>query len=191
MQLKDIAGNQGASLKYKPIQVSGHFDNQHTFLLDNKTNQHRVGYHVLTPLIPNSGAKAILVNRGWIPRELNRDQLPNIENVMETQTLKGVIAIPSAKPFALGKLQDNPGNWPLIIEYIDVANLSKLIHHELFPFVIHLNADQPHGFIREWQPVYLTPERHEGYAFQWFALAVTLLIAYLIVSFRRIENETV
>jgi len=31
----------------------------------------------------------------------------------------------------------------------------------------------------------MTPERHRAYAVQWFGLAATVVIFYIVVSFRR------
>lgn len=58
------------------------------------------------------------------------------------------------------------------------------------PMVEHVLAIDPHsryGYRREWQIVPFSPERHLGYAVQWFALACALLVIYLVVNFKRIE----
>jgi len=47
-----------------------------------------------------------------------------------------------------------------------------------------LDPAAPDGYRRNWRPSDFGPERHIGYAFQWFALAVTLVILYLAWSFR-------
>ena len=43
-----------------------------------------------------------------------------------------------------------------------------------------------HGFERVWRPVRgIGPQRHRGYAFQWFSLALALLVIYVVVNTRR------
>ena len=57
---------------------------------------------------------------------------------------------------------------------------------DLLPFVVELDRSESHGFAREWRPHRgIGPERHRGYAFQWFALAATLLAIYTFVNLRR------
>jgi surfeit locus 1 family protein len=51
---------------------------------------------------------------------------------------------------------------------------------------ILLAVDEPNGYERAWTPYYgISPERHQAYAVQWYALAVTLLVLYLVVSVKR------
>ena len=38
---------------YASAQMLGHFDNQQVYLLDNRIDQHKVGYEVLRPFITN------------------------------------------------------------------------------------------------------------------------------------------
>jgi len=57
----------------------------------------------------------------------------------------------------------------------------------VIPGVLLLDAAEPDGYLRDWRASDFGPERHLGYAFQWFALAVTLVILYLAWSFRKSE----
>ena len=56
----------------------------------------------------------------------------------------------------------------------------------VLPLVLQLDADDPHGFVREWKPVYgIPPAKHRAYAMQWFTLAVVLAIIYIGGNTRR------
>lgn len=168
-------------LRYQPVKLTGHFDNKHQLLLDNQFYHHRVGYYVLTPFILNTGDKTILINRGWIPLTRDRSVLPKIKAVNGTHSLNGLMIIPEKKPFVLDKRQERPGFWPMRVEFIDP---------KLYPFVVALSADQPFGFKREWKPALtMPPEKHFAYAFQWFALALTLLIIYISVNIKRTGKD--
>jgi cytochrome oxidase assembly protein ShyY1 len=48
-----------------------------------------------------------------------------------------------------------------------------------------LSADQPGVFQYNWQPINMKPEKHLGYAFQWFALAFVLIIIFIVVNTQR------
>ncbi len=169
---------------YYPVQVQGQFDNQHTLLLDNQILNHQPGYHVLTPLHLTTG-QTILVNRGWIPI-INRRELPAFTPVNGIVQLTGVIAIPSSNSFHLGSAPaDSSLQWPLRIEYLDLATLSQWLAYPLAPYIVLLNPNQPYGFQRDWSPASLRPEMHYGYAVQWFALAGALLIIFITVNIHR------
>ena len=55
--------------------------------------------------------------------------------------------------------------------------------------MIRLDPDQPQGFRRDWRPVTeMGPATHVGYAVQWFGLALALVVIYVVVNIRRVEN---
>ena len=62
---------------YQSASAAGHYDADRQFLLDNRTHNGRVGYHVLTPFVLRESGAAVLVNRGWIDLGGTRDQLPD------------------------------------------------------------------------------------------------------------------
>ena len=173
-------------LQYYRIQLAGHFDNQHSILLDNKIHAKQVGYQVLTPLIIDGSSKIILINRGWIPRQMNR-QLPEITAIKGKQTLVGTVWIPQ-KGFLLQAEQANHSHWPYLAQTIDLNYFSQLLERPLYPFILLLAPEAPGGFIREWNLVTVSPQKHYGYAFQWFALAAALLIIFIVVNCRRLNK---
>lgn len=167
-----------------PVTIKGHFDNAHTLLLDNKIYQQRVGYHVFSPLIMDGG-KAILINRGWVPADLNRDILPKIKPIHHSVELTGFLTVPS-KTFMLKQIDEVSAQWPLRVQTIDLVVITKKLGYQVLPNIMQLRSDQPYGFVRDWQPVLpMGVEKHYGYAFQWFALAATLLIIFIVVNTKK------
>ena len=67
---------------YYPLTLKGQFDNQHYLLLDNRFYKSRPGFEVIQPLIMNN--RVVLVNRGWIPLPLDRNNLPAIPIIKGT-----------------------------------------------------------------------------------------------------------
>jgi cytochrome oxidase assembly protein ShyY1 len=57
--------------------------------------------------------------------------------------------------------------------------------------VLRLDPALPLGYARDLQLLAntLPPERHRGYAVQWFALAAAVLATALILTFRKARNE--
>jgi len=173
------------SLRYKSVVLSGKFDNKKIILLDNKFHEHQPGFQVITPLRVNGTKKVMLVNRGWVPLGKNRQTLPNITAITQQVKLKGIIDFPSTKGFILGDNFENNGYWPLVIQQVKIKQLQTLFKEELYPFTIKLDPKAKFGFIRQWDPVVMKPQKHLGYAFQWFALAFTLLVIFLGVNMRK------
>ena len=164
---------------YRPILAEGYFDNQHTFLLDNKIYQQQVGYEVLTPFITKNSHAAILVNRGWIPQGKNRKILPRIKPVQGNLIIEGLLIWPQ-KTFTLKPVIEK--EWPQRIQVLT----EKFLKQQRFkPFLIVLDKQHPYGFIPLWRPIILSASRHYAYACQWFALSLTLLIAFFISQFAR------
>jgi surfeit locus 1 family protein len=172
-----------ADLRFTAVKVTGHFDNAHNFLVDNKFFQHQLGYQVFTPFVLSNTYKTVLINRGWVARGRDRKQLPTIKAVIGEITLQGIVSVPD-KNFSLGVNAENKA-WPRLIENIDLLQIEQTLSQKLYPFVILLEQNQPYGFAREWQPFNGKVATHYGYAVQWFALAGTLLIIFLVLNIHR------
>lgn len=188
LELKDINKHPLKNLQYRSIHITGHFDNQHQLLLDNKVMNHRVGYEVITPFFPDNSNRMIMVNRGWIAGTGDRQQLPKISGVSGHQTIQGLIKITPTKAFVLSE-DGNFEQWPALIQAIDMEQLSKLYRKPFYPFIVLLSPQSPGGFVRRWRPIVMPPAKHLGYAIQWFALALTLVIMYFALQTKREVNE--
>ncbi|MFE2939895.1 SURF1 family protein [Streptomyces sp. NPDC059255] len=63
---------------WRGVTVTGTFDTEHEVVVRRRTsNDDRVGYHVLIPLIMKDG-RAVIVNRGWIPANGDQHTFPSI-----------------------------------------------------------------------------------------------------------------
>lgn len=172
--------------RYRRAQVIGAYDARHQFLLDNRVQQGRVGYYVLTPLRLARGNAVVLVNRGWVPQGATRADLPDLPAPRASElTLEGLIDFPPQKVFVLGEGEDRDPGWPKVLQQLRLDLQAQQLNARLLPMVLLLDKDQPGGFVREWNPVVIGPERHVGYAVQWFALAAALVILYVWVNLKR------
>ena len=172
--------------RYRKVTAHGRYDSEHQILLDNKVHKGQPGYHIFTPLLLSEQTPAILVNRGWVPLGESREHLPVLDVDTAPVDIKGWIAQP-ANP---GLYLRNPrpdNDWPLLVSYIDYADLAQQLGYALAPAIILLDPQADNGYLRDWQPRFagFGPERHRGYAVQWFALALTLIIIYVFMNTRR------
>ncbi|MHB1947487.1 MAG: SURF1 family protein [Gammaproteobacteria bacterium] len=175
-------------LEFQSIVVKGRYINSLTLLIQNRLHAGKVGYEVLTPLRIAGETKLLLVNRGWI--EKPKDQiLPEIMQSDTEQNIKGYIKFIDSHQFILGKNILNIHSLPYVIQKIDVNEISQLTHENYFPYVLRLDPNATHGFVRDWLITAVEPSRHLGYAVQWFAMAIVLFIAYLCFSCERVKND--
>ena len=167
------------------VELTGKFDNAHTILLDNKTMNGVVGYEVYTPFKADDMNQAILIDRGFIPLGANRNEVPTIKPASEHNvTVSGMLNLPP-RYVSLGQmLATKVAAWPLRVEYINLPKLANLTEYPLYPYVLNIDPKNPAAFKVEWQVNVMGPERHMGYAVQWFALALTLLILSAIMNYR-------
>lgn len=171
---------------YRRVIVSGQYDGAHQVLLDNQVRAGQPGYHVLTPLRLADGG-AILVNRGWIALGESRQALPDLAAPTEAVTVSGWLGQPANPGLRLGDATGADRHWPRVAPYVDYERLAAILGYPLHPALILLESEASHGYERDWQPRFggFGPERHHGYAAQWFALAAALVILYLAAHTRR------
>jgi surfeit locus 1 family protein len=172
--------------RFSSIEVSGHYDTHRHILLDNQILQGRAGVYVFTPFY-TTGGMAILVNRGWLPLAPDRKTLPEIPTPQQELVLRGMLNTLPVPGRVLGSAdQLGREDWPQLVTYLNLHNISESLGIPLENWVIQLSRYEPDGFDgREWKPVFLSSSRHRGYAFQWFALVAACIVMWVFLGFRK------
>ncbi len=170
--------------RFYPVKFTGEYDASHTFLLDNKILNGRVGYHVLTP-VKIDGAKTVLVNRGFVPLEKTRDLLPEIKAFDGKIELTGLLDLTPPRGLVLAENVHDTSRWPVVLQYIDLDEISQLSGHELYDMVLWLNKDEVGSLEYDLPVLNLNSAKNNGYAFQWFAMSFALLMIYFFVNTQR------
>ena len=186
MEMSNIYYDNVDAIKYKKVKITGHYDPVHQFLVDNRISAGKVGYFVLTPFILEGEAKVVLVNRGWIPLNPDRSDLPDIQIKSQQFEIIGRInSFPSVGIKLIGA--EIPTNtWPSVVQVIDSQILANKLGYFVFPYQVELDSHLPEGYKREWQAIkIMQPEQHMAYAIQWFALAFTLTMLFLWYSLKK------
>lgn len=182
----EITPRNAASLpRYQRVEVSGRFDPAHQVLLDNMpSHTGQPGYRVLTPFETQAGW--LLVDRGWLPLGSSRTELPDITVSNDARTITGTIdELPRAGIELKTPPVDASASWPRVLSFPQQAALEQQLGQKLIPGLLLLDASQPDGYERIWEAhLGFRPERHIGYAVQWFAFAVVAVILFVITSFR-------
>jgi surfeit locus 1 family protein len=168
--------------RFYKVELTGQFDTRHIFLLDNKIFQGKIGYEIYVPFKAQEMAAPILVDLGFIGMGQDRNKLPVIKMNSTKIHINGLLNLPP-KYFAFGPMHDyQPITWPLRVEFINLQELAKLTGYPLFSYVMMVDPKHPQAFPIEWQITPMKPEKHLAYAIQWFALALTLLILFLVLN---------
>jgi len=174
--------NSVNDLRFYRTQLVGHFDNKHILLLDNRTQNKKIGYEVYIPFKAKGLKKAILIDMGFIEMGINRKKLPQLIHIDNEVTITGLLNLPPAY-FAYGSITDNSDSAsPQVVEYINIKEITALLGYPLFPYLILIDPNDSHAYPIEWRILIMPPEKHVGYALQWFAFALTLLILFVVLS---------
>lgn len=159
--------------------IEGGFLHDKEILVGPRTLDGKVGYHVLTPFESVMSDDTILVNRGWIPRDLPREEIsrPNESMIITGTATKP----PSHSSFAPdNNAADNEWFW------VDTDGIAKAKNlYNLMPYILY--ADPQRG--GKWPVPIKVPfnaeHHHLQYALTWFSLALTLLAIYYFRFFYR------
>lgn len=179
-----------SEIMWRHIRLAGQFAEQTHILLDNQVVRREPGYFVLTPFRLADEDVWLLVNRGWLPAGLDRSVAPVIDTPADEVELIAIATDVPATGLLLGdKTIEQMNNGIVRAQRINIAEISELSGQEFLPFIARLEPESSHGFVREWVLPGSGEEKHLGYAFQWFALSLALLIIYLAVNTRRTKHK--
>ncbi len=171
---------------YDWAQGKGRFTSAPAVLLDNQGFQGRPGIRVLRVFQPDAVAMPLLVDLGWLPLPGDR-RLPVIDSWPDTQFVAGLLAPPPSAGLASAvAVPQADGN--LLVTSLDRAVLGAALKlPALAPRLLRLDPALRIGYARDLEilPNTLAPERHLGYAVQWFGLALAVFITALVLTLRK------
>ena len=178
-----ISAEQANQTEFRQISVKGEFVADWPIYLDNRSYQGRPGFYVLMPFkIANSGSY-LLVERGWLPLNPQaRATLLPYSTPAGQIALQGVARLHPGRVMQLGQpavLQPKA-----IVQNLDVAELARTSKLPFQPVIIEQTNDTQDGLIRDWPSPSLGIEKHRGYEFQWYALAVMAFLFFVVTGFK-------
>lgn len=175
--------------RYRRVEVSGEVIGDRQYLLDNRTRNAVAGYHVYLPMLVAGLDRVVLVNRGWVETGPSREHRPDVSLDPAVLVVSGIVDYPR-HPLLLGDDGYADPSWPKVVQRIDPAGTARDLGHPVLPFVVLMDAALPHGFVREWTPYLgIGPERHRGYALQWFSLAAAVAVVWVVVKVRGVRGR--
>ena len=170
--------------RYRRVEVAGEALGEHQYLLDNRTRNGVAGYHVHVPMLVTGLDRLMLVNRGWVETGPSRERRPDVSLTSSEIVISGYVEYPRRTPL-LGDDGYARPTWPKVVQRIDLEKTARDLDRQVLPFVVLMDAELPHGFVREWTPYLgIGPERHRGYALQWFSLAAAVAVVWIVLGVR-------
>lgn len=177
--------------RYQHVTAQGEYEPGRQVLLDNMpSSTGQAGYRVLTPLRRAGAAKLLLVDRGWVPLGPSRERLPSVVVRKGARTVAGRLDQLPVPGVRIGPAQA-PGaaGWPRVLNFPITADIEAVLGEPVESRILLLDASSPDGYQRVWRPALgFPPERHLGYAMQWFALALAALVIFVALSLKRADR---
>lgn len=172
-----------------PVRVSGYFELQSQFFVDNRQEQGVAGLHVVTPLRLEGSDTRVLVNRGWVPWPNGaRQQLPVVPAPQGLVRVQGIAATPVNKDFWL--MADHPESLPRLWPRLDLVRFTAEQRYPVQSVVVlQTGADEGPALVRRWPAPEDRVARHRSYALQWFGMAIVVVVFYLFSLWRSAKNN--
>jgi surfeit locus 1 family protein len=174
-----LAAREPAALVHRPVVLRGQWVAGRTVFLDNRQMQGRPGFYVVTPLKLQGGDAAVLVERGWAPRNfVDRERLPAVETPSGVIEVRGRLAPPPAKLYEF----DGAGSGP-IRQNLDLVQFRAESGLALLDVAVQQTGAPSERLQRDWPEVAGSASKNYGYAFQWWALCALIAILYVWFQF--------
>jgi surfeit locus 1 family protein len=163
----------------RQVVVRGSWDPAHTVFLDNRQMRGAPGFYIVTPLKLEGSDRAVLVQRGWVPRNFeNREKLPPVDTPAGVVEVAGRIAPPPARLYEFrgeerGAIRQN----------LDLASFRAETGLRLVDVSVVQAGPASEGLLREWPRAAAGSERNYGYAVQWWAMSALIAILYVWFQF--------
>ena len=159
---------------FQRLKATGSYDGEHQIVLDNIIINSRYGHYVLTPLEIAADQPLLLVNRGWVEKTsagFDTDRLGLPKDALTVRGRAGSLPKPGYK---MDDAFDASQPWPKHAVYPSSEEVVAALGREVQPFVLLMEHDENHGFLRHWVPSEFGPGKQFGYALQWFAMGAVL-----------------
>jgi len=186
-----IDGSTPLLPRYQHIEADGHYDQTRQVLIDNMVDGQQAGYYVITPFVL-AGGRWVLVNRGWVPLGASRAERPAIPVAADTRRIRGRADHMPSPGIQMGTPAALAPPYPVVAAFPTRTDIAHLLGESSWTpatDLVLLDPGEPDGYVRNWTAPGFPPLRHIGYAVQWFALALTLSIIYLVTNLRRAGTQ--
>jgi len=175
----------GPDSEFRRVRLHGEFVAGWPIFLSNRPMGSQSGFYLAMPFRIAGSHTHALVLRGWLPRAAEFGKLPGFTTPPGPLVLEGRIVASAGKVMELGEAVPlAPGAQ---VQNLAPETLAEASGLALQPFVVQqLAPAAPNDvLVRDWPAPDAGIDKHRGYAFQWYALAVMAALFYVTTGFRR------
>ena len=169
--------------EFRAIVVRGRFDAARYWLLENRIHQGRYGFELVSPFVVTSG-ETLLVHRGWLPGDVSRRSLPRVDTPAGEVVLTGTIDHGGAVGFELAGAEES-GGWPKRVQWLPTRRAAQALAVEVPDVLLRLREGEPGMYEQTYSAVNMPPQKHLGYAVQWFGMAAIIIFLFLLRLWRQ------
>ena len=179
----DAAALQGGALAFRKVRLTGHFVDW-SLVLNNRPHRGQAGFYLVTPFRLENSNTHVLVARGWLPRNVaDPAKLPRYDTPAGVITIDGVVKPSLGHIMQLGSAEGlKPG---AIVQNLEPAQFARASGFTTASVFVEQSGTMADGLLRDWPAPALGVEKHQGYAFQWYALAAMAALFFVMTGFRR------
>lgn len=199
-------GSPEWGLEWQHVIVRGEFLPLQTIYLDNRVRDGVVGFYVLTPFQLAGTERSVLVNRGWIPRDVHHaSERPVHGEIVGPVEIEGVLQKEISQTYLLSS---NPSEMQrgVIWQRFGLQEYARQSGLKLLPWIVfQLEHDTARtqskarlsnqgelgegadGLVRDWKLPALGVEKHRAYAFQWYAMACAIVVLAIWLQWKKIK----
>lgn len=184
--LASLLERQPEEIRYRLVTATGKFEPSEEVILVLQPRRGVAGHHVLTPLIVAPG-RAVIVDRGWVPFELDEPGDSRFAPVSGEVTVSGHVLMTQTR----GRSVPEEGDLTQIGR-VDLERLDRQMDLELTP--VYLQLTEPAGLAEDLPlivPLSVLEDAapHLSYAVQWFLFAAVVIVGYAVLM-RRTSHAT-
>jgi len=177
------SAESAAALADRQVVISATFDPNAYMFLDNRLRNGRFGYEVIA--LVQTARGRVPVNMGWLAGDPARRTLPEVELPDGENQLTGRVYAPSKAAYTLDAeavIEALPSTVQTFEAATLAPELSALLGEQVLPLLIRVSPGDPRAFDANWVVINQSPQKHTGYAVQWFTMAGVLVMAFLLRS---------
>jgi surfeit locus 1 family protein len=189
------------AIEFRQVRAQGRFLADWPVYLDNRPHDGKAGFYLLMPFQLTHSRRVVWVARGWLARDaLDRTQEPAYATPLGETTIAGLAVASPGHVLQLGAA--SPVRPHAMLQNADLAALNQALQRPAFAFFVEQTdaggaiataagraapriVAPADGLVRDWPKPSLGVDKHRGYALQWYGLALTAFLFFIVSGFRR------
>lgn len=190
-------------LDHRMAAVRGQLNTSTNFLIKHRIRNGKPGFWLINALTIDGTQDTLLINRGWLPYPHGRELIETLDTPTGTAEFTGLLHFPSRviidstySEQQESTLSPSRSTAPIELESYDLITIAAELGlpATTHPVVLTLGEDfsgnpYPHASFENITSIYLTSEKHLGYALTWYILAISLVAMYVAAGFGLLRSE--